>query len=372
MTPPPSIASDRPLLGRYHRFDDAEHAERDPANLLGLDYSALAKQLPYRGPVIDIHTHVTSPKAAELYLEVAERFNVIKSFTMTGIPHARKLAPLVGDKIEFMCVPDFIARDTPGTFTSQWLDDIKAFREELGCRVVKLWVAPRILDLAEATPDPDFTVESAKLGSAAKRRAVEHAYALGYRTFMTHVADPDTWFATAYADASRYGTKVQQYEPLETLLHDFSDCTWIGAHMGGSPEDLDFLQGLLDRHPNYVVDTSACKWQLRELSRHPQKFASFCERNAGRVLFGTDIVASEQMNQVGDDLFASRWWSLRALIETDHDGPSPIVDPDLHKVDESIPERSSAHLRGASVDASLWPSIYHDAAAALFADQGGV
>ncbi|MEM8496110.1 MAG: hypothetical protein AAF663_12080, partial [Planctomycetota bacterium] len=144
------------------------------------------------------------------------------------------------------------------------------------------------------------------------------------------------------------------------------------AHMGGTPEDLDFLQTLLDRHPNFVVDTSACKWQVRELSRHPERFASFCQRNQGRVLFGTDIVASEQMDQVGDDLYASRWWALRTLIETDYDGPSPIVDPDLHKVDSSIPERSSAHLRGASVDPSLWPTIYHDAAAAVFANLGGV
>ncbi|MEM8782186.1 MAG: amidohydrolase family protein [Planctomycetota bacterium] len=371
-TPPPvpEQTPGRPVLGAYHSFEHAD--DHDSANLLELDYTSLAKALPYRGPVVDIHTHVTSPKAAELYLEVAERFNVVKTFTMTGLPHARRLAPLVGEKIEFMCVPDFLAKDTPGTFTTQWLDDIRAFVEELGCRVVKLWAAPRVVDLAEDVPDASFSVEEAKLGSQLRRRGVELAYDLGVRTFMTHVADPDTWFATAYADASRYGTKRQQYEPLEKLLDDFSDCTWIGAHMGGSPEDLDFLQGLLDRHSNYVVDTSACKWQIRELSRHPEQFAAFCRRNAGRVLFGTDIVASEQMNQIGDDLFASRWWTLRTLIETDYDGPSPIVDPDFHQVDPSIPLRSSAHLRGAAVDPTLWPGLYHDTAAALFADLGGL
>ncbi len=367
--PPVSESSDRrPLIGPYHWFP----AAGDPANVLGLDYTALARQLPYTGPIIDIHTHVTSPKAAELFLEVAERFNVIKSFTMTGFKNAQQLTPLVDGRIEFMCVPDFLERETIGTFTTQWLDDIKRFREQLGCRVLKLWAAPRVLDLAESVPDPGFTIEDAKLGSALRRRGVEMAYDLGYRTFMTHVADPDTWFATAYADASRYGTKRQQYEPLEKLLDDFADCTWIGAHMGGSPEDLDFLQSLLDHHPNFVVDTSACKWQVRELSRHPREFASFCGRNVGRILFGTDIVASEQMNQVGDDLFASRWWALRTLIETDYDGPCPIVDPDLHKVDASIPPWSSPHLRGASVDAALWPALYHDAAAAVLDKVGGV
>ncbi len=345
----------------------------DPANTLGLDYRALADELPYRGPVVDIHTHVTSPKAAELFLEVAELYGVVKTFTMTGIDHAKKVAPIAGEKIEFMCVPDFLKRDRPGTFTTQWLDDIRAFREELGCRVLKLWAAPRVIDLAEQVPDEGFNAETVKLDSPLRRQGVELAYDLGYRTFMTHVADPDTWFATAYADASRYGTKRQQYEPLERLLDDFADCTWIGAHMGGTPEDLDFLQQLLDRHPNFVVDTSACKWQVRELSKHPGKFSEFCRRNPGRVLFGTDIVASEQMDQVGFDLFASRFWALRTLIETDYDGPSPIVDPDLHKVDPSVPEHSTPPLRGAAIDEDeLLKTIYHDAAVKLLEPAGGL
>ncbi|MEL7089668.1 MAG: amidohydrolase family protein, partial [Planctomycetota bacterium] len=135
--------------------------------------------------------------------------------------------------------------------------------------------------------------------------------------------------------------------------------TWIGAHMGGYPEDLDWLQGMLDRHPNYVVDTSACKWQVRELSKHPRKFKAFCENNPGRVLFGTDIVANEHMNNsIGFDLFASRFWALRTLMETDYDGPSPIVDPDLHKVDPSLPPHSTPHLSGAGLGAHTLADIY--------------
>ncbi len=342
----------------------------NPANTLGLDYRALAADLPYRQPIIDIHTHVSSPKAAELYLEVAELFGVVKTFTMTGIDNARQLAPLVGDKIEFMCVPDYLKREQPGTFTTQWLDDIRAFREELGCRILKLWAAPRVIDMAEHAPG--FGPQDTPLDSPLRRKGLDLAYDLGYRVFMTHVADPDTWFATAYADAERYGTKAQQYEPLERLLDDYADCTWIGAHMGGNPEDLDALQGLLDRHPNYVVDTSACKWQVRELSKHPRKFADFCKKNTGRVLFGTDIVASEQMDLCGFDLFASRYWALRTLIETSYDGPSPIVDPDLHKLDPALPKDSTPTLRGAAIDPALLPNLYHDAAAAMLAPVGGL
>ena len=47
------------------------------------------------------------------------------------------------------------------------------------------------------------------------------------------------------------------------------------------------------------------------------------------------------------DLFASRYWALRTLLETSYDGPSPIVDPDLPLVDPSLPATATAHLRGA-------------------------
>jgi hypothetical protein len=122
---------------------------------------------------------------------------------------------------------------------------------------------------------------------------------------------------------------------------------------------------MLDRHPNYVIDTSAAKWQVRELSKHPERFRAFCQRNPGRVLFGSDIVANN--DNLDFDLYASRYWSLRTLIETAYDGPSPIVDPDLHMVDPSVDEKSTATLRGAQVTGDAIKSIYHDAAAQFLA-----
>ena len=354
-TPPPPPGPVQP--------DPASPAARDPSNTLGLDYRALAAQLPHRGCIVDVHTHVTSPGAARLYLEVAERFGVTRTLTMTGLPKARGVHRVAGGRIEFICVPDFLERKTPGTFTTRWLDDIRGFREELGSRVIKFWAAPRSIDLADEVPE--LTPADMALDSPLRLKGMQLAYDLGYRVFMTHVADPDTWFATKYADASRYGTKLQQYEPLERLLDAFPDVTWIGAHMGGSPENLGFVQGLLDRHPNYVVDTSAAKWQIRELSRHPGQTAAFIRRNAGRVLFGTDIVASDQMEQVGVDLFSSRYWALRTLFETEHRGPSPIVDPDLHMVDPRVAENATPELRGCGLDEADVAILYHDAAEAI-------
>jgi len=338
------------------------------ANRLGLDYAAEAGCFGYDGPIIDIHTHIASPRAAKLYLDVADAYGIDRCWTMIGLEHVQPIIDTLGGeqkgRIQFICVPDFSQRDTPGTFTTQWLKDIESFYA-LGSRMIKFWAAPRGVDFA---PGPDNPL---RLDSPIRQQGFKLAYELGYRVFMTHVADPDTWFQTEYADAARYGTKPDQYKPLEKLLDQYDDVTWIGAHMGGNPEDLDWLHAFLERHPNYVVDTSATKWQVRELSRHPRKFAQFVEANSGRVLFGSDIVAwptnagpdpDHPDAGYGDELYASRYWALRTLLETSYAGPSPIVDPDLHKVDPSADPKSTATLRGANLPEHLLRSVYHDAA----------
>ncbi len=351
------------------------------ANRLGLDYTAEAGCFGYTGPIIDFHTHISSPRAAEVFLDVADAYGIDRCWTMTGLANVRPIIDSLPaerrGRIQFICVPDFSKRDNPETYTSGWLSDIEAFYA-LGSRIIKFWAAPRGRDFA---PGKDNAL---LLDSPIRLQGMKLAYDLGYRIFMTHVGDPDTWFATDYADASKYGTKLDQYKPLERLLDQYGDVTWIGAHMGGWPEDLDWLHKFLQRHPNYVIDTSATKWQVRELSKHPQRFREFVAANPGRVLFGSDIVASTSNADPdpkhastpaddpghGFDLYASRFWALRTLLETDYVGPSPIVDPDLNKVDPTVDPKASPILRGAALPGNHLAMIYHQAAHNLLIGAG--
>ncbi len=366
-----------------------------PANLLGLDYRAQANVFEDLGPIIDLHTHVTSPQAAEVYLQAAGDYGITRTFTMTGIDDAVQLRQNAFDSIDFICVPDYrryMQTDDPTIFVSAWMDDIRRFRSEVDCRIIKLWAAPRGRDFLDRAPDAQKLAALPEIGnpmlldSPIRQRGVELALELGYKAIMVHVADPDTWFATKYADAERYGTKAQQYDPLRRLLERYPDVPVIGAHMGGYPENLDFIQDLLDQYPNYRVDTSATKWQVRELSKHPARLAAFCNANPGRVLFGSDIVANaenvvpteidpslpEDTPGVGQgfgyDLYASRYWALRTLLETDYDGPSPIVDPDLHLVDPHVPENAAPPLVGANLPRPRLIDIYREASTALLRD----
>lgn len=330
----------------------------NPANRLGLLYRHEATRLPWSGPIWDVHTHLHDLEAARLFFEVAGLFGVEKVWTMSPLEQVDELRAEFGSRIEFIAVPNYQGAHTnPNTFTTDWLHRIEGFAAK-GCRVCKFWAAPRGRDFHHAL----------RLDSPIRHEGMRLARSLGM-TFMTHIADPDTWFANQYRDHRHYGTKVQQYEALGQMLDEYHDVTWIAAHMGGHPEDLDHLQGLLDRHPNLHLDCSATKWMVRELSKHPGAFAAFCRRNPGRVLFGSDNVADAAT--MSFDLLASRYWALRVLLETDYQGPSPIDDPDLlqpgrsQPTDGPVDSHPTATIHGAQLDPTTLATIYHRAAQAV-------
>ncbi len=351
--------------------------EPTPANRLRLDYAAEARRLGVPPvPIIDAHTHINGARASKIYRDVCDRFGVDRVWSMSSLPEVPGVRAALGDRVSFIAVPDFRSDDPGHAFTRGYLDQIRAFRDE-GAEIVKFWTAPRSKDIARELGDPTLM----DLESPWRRKAMELAADLGM-FFMAHIADPDTWFQTKYADASLYGTKREQYEPLERVVREFP-APWILAHMGGWPEDLEFLTGLLVRHENLYLDTSATKWMVRELSRHPSEtLVAFLERFRGRILFGSDIVTTDEhlSSNAGPrgmghlaaserdafELYASRYWALRTLWETGYDGESNIADPDLALVDpERFDAMSAPRLRGHSISSDLLESLYAGAATAL-------
>jgi hypothetical protein len=327
------------------------------ANRLGLDYRHEAGHLPWRGPIWDVHSHVRTLETARPFAEAARAYGVTRIWTMTQLEEVDAIRGEYGDFFRFIAVPNYhAARNDPAVFHGDFLRRIEGFAAK-GVRMCKFWAAPRGRDLHPLL----------RLDAPPVQEAMELAASCGMM-FMTHVADPDTWFATHYRDARRYGTKAEQYEPLERLLERFRGTPWIAAHLGGHPEDLWHLQELLDRHPNLHLDNSATKWMVRELSRRPEAYRAFCERNPGRVLFGSDNVADPGVASF--ELLASRYWALRTLHETRYEGPCPIVDPDLSLVDPSLPADSTATLRGAAFDPVTLDSVYHSAADRLLTPWG--
>lgn len=351
------------------------------SNLLGLDYRAEAERLgPPVTPIIDVHTHVHGEVAPEIYDEVRRLFGVTRTYTMTTFESLPALRRVLGDSIRLIAMPRFTAPDRLHAMTRGFTEDLARWHAE-GARMCKFWTAPRIIDIAASLGDPSLL----RLDGAVRREQMDRAAELGMM-FMAHIADPDTWFATRYKEASVYGTKASHYDALERMLEAYR-VPWIVAHMGGWPENLSFLSGLLDRHANLHLDTSATKWMVRELSKHPRAdVLAFFERHSGRLLFGSDIVtlddhvssakvspmaAGEKARQASSraeafDLYASRYFALRTMWETNHDAPAPFADGDLKMVDPArFDDRSSARLRGVALPPGLLQRLYRDNAERL-------
>lgn len=347
------------------------------ANVLGLDYRAEAARLgPPVVPIIDAHAHIHGRIAAPIYNDVRRLFGITRTYSMTQLPMAPIVRDLMGDSVRFITMPTFVAGEREVNHQHGYLRTIEAYHHDYGARMMKIWASPRLRELIPGAVDL-FDIDSHW-----RREHCKLATSLGMM-IMVHVADPDTWFSTKYADGSVYGTKAHQYVGLRRML-DLFPVPWIAAHMGGWPEDLGILDTLLESHPNLHIDSSATKWVIRELGKHDRDdVLAFFWKWKGRILFGSDIVTVDDQTSttktgasgMGDlanspdeawELYASRYWALRTMFETEHNGQSPIADPDLARIDpQTYNAMSVPPLRGLSFPNDLLTSLYRDAAEGL-------
>lgn len=349
----------------------------NPSNRLAINYSQEAASFrAIDSGIIDIHSHIQGEVATAIYTEAARHYGITRTFSMTPLSEIPIVRRLMGDAIEFIAIPQFGSKDPQAAFGVEYIRALPEFKRH-GSRIAKFWSAPRIY---EASDEP-FARNPFRINAPLRTESITAAVDLGM-ICMAHIGDPDTWFSTKYRDSARYGTKQDQYDAFEDVLSRFT-VPWIAAHMGGYPEDLNFLSGLLSRHSNLYLDCSATKWIVRELSKHPpEAVRSFFTRWRGRILFGSDIVARDShvsaANNVSEmdakastheeayDLYASRYWALRTLFESSYCGESPISDPDLHLVDSTRHSPLDAPtLQGVSLDQETLHSLYYGAVKGL-------
>jgi hypothetical protein len=330
-------------------------------NRTGIDYGDRS-HFRYAGPpLIDVHAHVmqtrpTDPKdgppstsgpgasleQAETMLDVAREFGVSRLYTMCPPDDIVPLRERFGDRLGFNG-PISKKLDEPEDVAYRLLDRFL----ELGVEIIKFWSAPRGRDRGLFVDAP-WRIEAARRARAA-----------GVRIVMVHVADPDAWFRTTYADAAKFGTKPEQYVGLERMLQLFPDLSWIGAHMGGDPEHGDHLEALLERYPNLYFDTSATKWQVREVSAHREAVRGVICRHPQRFLFGSDLVTRHHLTR---GHYVSRYWCQRTLWESDWQGRSPIADADY----QTVPgEPDTPLLHGLALPNEVLQQVYHTNASQL-------
>ena len=325
-------------------------------NQTGQDFSERG-HLRYAGPpIVDFHSHVMRvlppegksategplDQAATMF-EVASEFGVGHICTMCPPEDIAPLRERFGARISFNGPIHKVKIDDTDDSVYGLLDRFLA----AGVIMLKFWSAPRGRDRGLFVDAP-WRIETVRRASAA-----------GIRLFMVHVSDPDVWFKTVYADAAKFGTKPSQYVGLENMLRLFPDVTWIAAHMGGDPEHPDHLEELLERYPNLHFDTSATKWQVREVSPRAEAIRSLIVRHPTRFLFGSDLVTRSGLTR---EHYVSRYWSQRTLWESTWQGRSPIADPDFPH-EPGTPE--TPPLQGVGLPEDVLLQVYAENAARL-------
>lgn len=296
-----------------HDEDASRAVSERPANRLGLDYRAAPpRRVPSR--IVDVHSHVQDGPTTAAFFEAADCYHIDRIVTMTPIDQVAPLRARYGDRLAFIAVPRWRELGDSDAFRTGWLNDLDAFAGH-GARRMKFWMAP-----------PMRGRHGLKMQDAFFRPVLEKGLELGF-DFMIHVGDPAEWFAPGakYGNAATYGTRAEQYEQLEYLLEKVAPRNVIAAHMGGSIDDPDRLQALLDRYPHLYLDSSATKWIVRGVAQQPERLRAFFSQNADRILFGSDLVVGDSYDF---EHYASRYWVHQTMYETAYRGESPIADPD--------------------------------------------
>src|ERR1700722_17284421 len=208
-------------------------------NRLGLDFRKPMPRPNVRGIVIDFHSHLLAARHGRGWFEAAKHYGIDAFVTMAPLEEVIGLQRDWPGRIHFIAVPSW---QNPN------IDDLLRRLEmfyNLGSRIVKFHVAPGTM-----------LARGIRLDSPALRPVLREAAARGMM-LMSHVGDPDTWYNGKYADTAKYGSREDHYKMWESVLEEYRDHPWLGAHLGGNPENLPRLQYLLDKFPNLYLDNSA-------------------------------------------------------------------------------------------------------------------
>ena len=263
-----------------------------------------------RGPVIDSHTLIAPiEESIETALKVFQRVGVVKFCNKNGgYLGSRAFAATLQVKHRLKERFEFFANVSWNRVVEPGWGENEADRLErevgFGAKGLKFFKAMGLAardanDKLIPIDDPRFDPIMARV---AKLNAV----------VAIHVGDPKAFFEPPTPENERYDELKlapdwsfygEDYPPLmelwkqtERLVSRHPETTFLFIHLGLS-EDLDYMEKLLDAHPNVFVDTSA---RVPEFGRHPvDKVRAFFLKFQDRILFGTDLSISPDHWQLG-------------------------------------------------------------------------
>jgi len=293
----------------------------------------------HRHTVIDVHMHVHPAKLGDL-LEIMEANNLSRVVNL-GILEARDVPfeegmkafrAALGPRMVYFPAPDF--RDNTPGFGKRMADELER-KVRAGAGGLKIF---KELGLRRRDSEGNLIpVDDPRLDPLWFR-----AGELGVPVLI-HTADPAAFFLPLNPENERWeelqhhpdwhfgGPEFPRFEELLAQLNRVIErhprTRFIGAHLGNCAEDLAYVDGCLDRFPNYYVEISA---RIAEFGRHPaRETRTFFIKHQDRIMFGSDLVLGWSSPDGGRNTgnykaFYDVHWRFFETGEAQIDHPSPL------------------------------------------------
>ncbi len=175
----------------------------------------------------------------------------------------------------------------------------------------------------------------------------------------TELKDHKSWW---FGDPNIFPPHEDLLAALERVLERHPKTTFVCVHFANNPEDLDWVESQLDKHPNMMADLAA---RIPEIGRKdPAKVRRLFMKHQDRILFATDF-------QVYDQLILGSGGSGPA--PTDNDAVSFFekhwrwLETNDRHFEHMTPIQGDWTISGIGLPSSVLRKIYFDNARELLA-----
>lgn len=167
-----------------------------------------------------------------------------------------------------------------------------------------------------------------------------------YRELSEH---PDWWFGR-----DELPSFCELLGQFERIVARHPQTTFVGVHMGHCAEDLGVVGDMLERLPNYFIDTSA---RVGEIGRQdPAVVHDFFVRFQDRILFGSDVVRTRALTLPEEGLYAP---DLRDF----YDLHWQFFETDQPDLTHPFPIQGAWTVHGIDLPNDVLKRLYHENAA---------
>lgn len=260
-------------------------------------------RVPSDLPRVDVHLHIDL-RAADEALAILREHRIVIGLNASGgspgrgLEESRELALRSKGALQPLCNIALMGFDDPRypAYVAETLQACVA----LGGKGLKI---PKVLGLGLT----DAQGALAPVDDPRLDVLFETAGKLGLPVLL-HSGDPKAFFEPPTPDNERYAelrvhpgwsfygngpdgkpwpSWTELLDQHERRVAKHPNTVFVGAHFGNAAEEPDRVGRMLDRYPNYVIDTAA---RVPEFGRiDPKRMRAFFIEHQDRILFGSDL-----------------------------------------------------------------------------------